>query len=640
MSFITLDIETSPKEEYKHDTEAALNRHRNVIDLVAYTDGISTSVNRGVVGISDVVLGKPICGHNLKFDLINLIHHGVSVEVAQYEHDTQFMGVALSHKIPERWLDEYEEKRRQKNKETGRPIHRKAGRYSLKTMAPYFLGVDPFWETETHNDAEYAAKDVKYTHQLANYLLSELRATGTYEFYYEKLMPWARMLLKAELAGIGIDLALTAKREVEAEAKYKESQAKLDELWAPAYFKYSHLKKQEVAEQYALMAETAKAKIKDPTDEKIKKVIRRYGALGDKALAKVSDKMNLASPTQLKWILKDFFKLDIETFDGDEESTGKAVLQRLAAEGRDDIRTFLDYRKYYKLAHAFYPSYRDKAVNGRLYPSYNLSGTRTGRLSSSGVINFQQVPRDSHDLFVAAQGNTLIYRDASAIEPRLLAFLSECPELCSIFITGSDFHSENVRTFLGLRENDTAIKSGFGKERDLAKEVGLSILYGAWKTRVHESSTKRGFGWTEAKCEDIVQNMHIKYEQVFKFKEEVDSAYKEHGYYFNIFGRPCVLEDNEKWTIKMTGLNTLVQSSASDLVLETVCRTINRCEKELGIEVLPVGLIHDAGLLECKKEHVEAVDKIYLEEFLRWDLQTKWGRIPILSEGKIGPRWA
>src|SRR5690606_17483037 len=100
--------------------------------------------------------------------------------------------------------------------------------------------------------------------------------------------------------------------------------------------------------------------------------------------------INYSSPQQMSWLLKDYLKLDITDPQG-EESTSKAVLNKLAATGREDIRAYLDWREADKVLTMYLPTYRELQVEGIIHPSFNLTGTRTGRTSSSAP-NLQQVP--------------------------------------------------------------------------------------------------------------------------------------------------------------------------------------------------------------------------------------------------------
>ena len=121
---------------------------------------------------------KPdIIGHNFAFDAKHLYFNGVDVR-PYWKDDTLLLAHICNEKIPADWLTTYEERRKVLNKQLPTGIsHRQASQYSLKTLAPYFLKVDAFWEDPTnHNDDAYVLKDCAYTLRLYNYfrnILSE-----------------------------------------------------------------------------------------------------------------------------------------------------------------------------------------------------------------------------------------------------------------------------------------------------------------------------------------------------------------------------------------------------------------------------------------------------------------------------------
>jgi DNA polymerase I-like protein with 3'-5' exonuclease and polymerase domains len=627
-NLIALDIETAQPDGTAGDL--ALDHNRNIITKIAvYTPNNGQVFNGLADGKFEWCLPDQsalVC-HNGKFDFKTLIAKGAPLTPDDLVHDTMVMAVVFPHKIPESWLTDYEAKRKLANAALGANVHRNAGGYSLKTLAPYFLGVKPFWEVANHANDEYALKDARYTYELAQYFLSEMN-NEQYAFY-QRIQEWNRMLLKAELYGAAVDFKAMEKHEIKAAEMAKVTEAQLKEEWMEHFEAYKGTEEYEIKKNYAGKFAAAVQKLKDPTVEKIDKTLKRYDALEQKALTKI-EPFNLGSPTQLKWLFKERMGVDITTFSGDEESTGKAVLERLAGEGVKGVETFLKWRKANKLITAFFPTYRSEAFRGRIHTSYNLSGTRTGRLSSSGP-NLQQIPKDILDVFKAPDGSRLVYRDVSAIEPRLIAYETEDPALCKIFLDGSDFHSFNVRVMLGIEEEDAVIKKNYSKERDLAKEIGLALMYGAGSKRIQESAAKRGFKWSEKKCREINRNFQRTYERVWEFKSALERSIKAGETVTNVLGRPLAY-DMER--LHMQSLNTKIQSGGSDLLLESVYRATQQAQA-LNISFQPILFIHDSITVECLAEDALRCYDLIGESIASWELDTVWGRIPLLSEGGI-----
>lgn len=619
---IAIDIETRSPDPTR--PEWALDAHRSEITVIS-----KWSEKGGRVFTPsevDFMGGYNIVTHGGKFDFKHLIAKGYKITPDDYAHDTLQMAAAFPHKIPEAWLAEYETQRAALNQKLGKSVHRKAGKFTLKCLAPYFLGVDPFWETEDHANTEYALKDAKYTYELAQFFLREL---GEQLPFYYKLQDWSRMLLKAEIAGITLDYEHLEIHEKATALAEEAAERDLKIEWKKYFDLHVERQSSIIEAKYRALSDKASTKIKEPTPEKIAKVQTRYIELHKKSASKIKP-LNLGSPTQLKWLLKEAMGVDITTFDGEDESTGKAVLERLKSEGVAGVETFMNWRQAYKLNTSFFPSYRENAVRGRVSTNYNVTGTRTGRLSSSNV-NLQQISKRIMDIFCAAPGKSLVYRDVSAIEPRLLAYETECPNLCKIFVDGSDFHSFNVRVMLGIDEDDKTIKTKYAKERDLIKETGLSLLYGAGWRRVQESAAKRGFRFNDYKCKTMTYGLRDAYPSVFEYKEHLEHKIREGEVITNVLGRPLYYEDHYLHT---KSLNTKIQAGASDLLLASVYKA-TQMAAERNMEFTPLLFIHDAAAIEVKSAEATAAYDLLGEAIASWDMQTIWGKIPLLSEGGI-----
>lgn len=581
-------------------------------------------------------------GHNLKFDIKQLCYHEPLFKKIFFDeeegtdgwaHDTSLMEVASYEKVSADYLDWYETKRKELNKSRKGKSHREAGQHSLKTLAPYFLQVPPFWEPEIHDDDTYVLKDAEYCYRLYEFLLPKLKQQGTYEFYETKLMPWSKMLLEAEMRGISLDMEKVNQGAETSLRKAEEVKKQLDEEWKDAYAAYLEIQDAELWRNYQEKAQAQRIKMKAPSEDKCIKLNARYQTLYEKAAAKLDTKINLGSPAQLKWLLKDYLKLDIRDYEGNE-GTDRAVLHKLAQTGRKDIELLLEHRKQMKLATAFYPSYQEIQDNGIIRCSFNPTGTVTGRLSSNGP-NLQQVPGDLHSLFIARPGYNLITRDLSSIEPRLIAFFTEDPFLCDLMIRGGDFHSNNAKIMLALDCDEAEIKERFPKERKIAKTAGLALFYGARTNRIRNTALQAGYDWSQGMCKEIYENFREAYRTAFEYKEELDKL-AVHSPIESLFGRKRYFEDPEE--IFMAAFNSKVQASASDLLVESGYRAKTRFTAE-GLDARPLLFVHDELIVEASEEHTKRAERIVEEELTSWKLETPYGLIPMACEGKTGRAW-
>lgn len=608
---VALDLET---KSLTSSPEHALYPHLSTITCVGIWCPEFECVFRNLSDLQDFISSNNLLfvGHNFQFDLKHLTHHGIKIPLDQWSYDTKIMAGLLNQKIPEDWLKKYDAQRKEENKRLPKGVsHRQGSPHSLKTLAPFFLGVKPFWEDPNDHDSdEYVLKDCEYTYKLYSKLKGLLKEEELLDFYHNRSHEWARMMTAASIKGINLDMQRLQEMEEKTVGATADLKAKLDEEWKDAYDYLYQKNKEDLKKKY----KTEKGYLN--------------------AINKIEKKANLNSPAQLLTILRDYFKYDIQDFKG-KESTGKEVLQKLA-EKHEDIKLFYEYRKNEKLLTAFFPTYRELQNQGVLNPFFNIEGTRTGRISSSSP-NAQQVAGSLHELFVARPGHKLITRDLSAIEPRMCAFITEDPMLCSLMINGGDFHSENARIMFNLKCVQEEVKDKHPYERKVAKEVGLALLYGAGARRIQQSAQKYGFQWTLKKCKQIHQRFKETYETAFSYKNILDSMAEAGEPIKTPFGRIHFYPDPED--IYMKAFNTLIQSSASDLLLDSQLKA-SRKYREAGLDAHLLLVVHDECVTEAADNCVEEVEKIIEGTMTGYELKTKYGNIPLFVEGTTGREWS
>lgn len=639
---VSLDVETKCDQGCTEACEHALDPNRNAVTIIgaSWLDQYKeqTAVFRSIEELNKFLahLRNPdLLGFNFKFDFRTLLSKGANIQLDQWKHDASLMASVYTRKVDPDYVAAYEAQRVLLNKNLPKGKgHRRTSGGSLKILAPYFLGVEPFWEATTdHNNEEYVTKDAVYTYRLFSFLQQKMVEEGSYTFYSSRFMDWVKLLVKMEQRGVKIDFDLMERQEVKAALGAEDAKNTLDFLWKDAYKAFNHLEIDKLKSEYKEMADKAYERSKDKSDIAKTRINGRYNKLFEKAALSVAQSLNLDSPVQLKWLLKEYLKLDVTDFH-DEESTGKPVLKKLANEGREDIKALLDYREQRKLLTAFFPSYKEMAYDGAIHCSFNAASTRTGRLSSSSP-NLQQVPRGLHGLFIARPGYKFIIRDQAAIEPRLIAHASDDPVLFTLLEKGVDFHGHNTKIFFGLPEEVNEIKSKYPLQREVGKEVGLAILYGAGAMRLQESAQKRGFIWTQEECREKVKRFREEYEAVGAFQKQLNLTL-EGGPVTNLFGRPFRIEDPSD--IHMKGFNTLIQGSASDLVLNSAYKAQAEYDR-LGLDAHIVLLVHDEIVVEAAEKDIDSATSILDHCMTNYPLDTKWGRIRLKVEGKVSDRW-
>lgn len=567
-------------------------------------------------------------GHNLKFDLKHLRHKGVKISTDTWVHDTQLMAGASSEKVSQEYLEWYESKRKKENtKLTKGYSHREAGMHSLKTLAPYFLEVSPFWENpEDHDNDDYVLSDCKYTYKLYEFFIQLLHKQGTYKFYEDSLMPWTKRLLAAEIRGIKIDVEKCEQTAQTAQKDKEKVLEQLDLLWEPAYKKYQEKELLKLKNKYHKMYEKNKETCKK--DRK-----SYYDDLLSAAALKVANKVNFNSPKQLTWLIRDYLKLDIKDF-WDKESTDKGVLNKLASQGREDIKLLLQYRKLTKKLE-YLAVYKDRERDGIIHCNFNPTGTRTGRLSSSEP-NMQQVSKDGlRELFTARQGYKLITYDMSRIEAVLIAYYTKDPILLDIVINKQDFHGYNANIYFGLDCPINEVKDKYPKERAFAKQLGYALFYGAGVGRIGVTASEHGYQWSTGRCREVHENFKETYKQVLSFKKGLDRT-AVNSPITNLFGRQHQFSDPTE--IFMKNFNKLIQGSASDMVWKSADNIKAEFDKNK-IDGHILLLVHDEIVAEVEENKTNEAS-IIMEKCMTWHrLDTGMGAIQLEVEGGVSDVW-
>jgi DNA polymerase I-like protein with 3'-5' exonuclease and polymerase domains len=630
MKLLSLDIETccNVQECKGYGTvckeDHALNPWQSRITVIGVTDGADINfvsrTTHGVQVLLDSIGDYELVGHNLKFDLLHLASKGLEIPLEKWAHDTQLMAYVLTEKIPDSWLEDYEQRRKLQNS-----YHRKAGKHSLKTLAPYFLGVAPFWETEDKDNDDYVLTDARHTLALFRDLSQRLKDRGEYDFYINKQLPWAKMLLRAEKRGIKIDLGALTVMEMDLKKKEAELLKQLDETWAEAHEAYLTLRVNECFQKYMQMAVKAEAPFLPGS---------RYYKLYEAAGNKLPTRIDYESPKQMLWLLRDYLGYDVQSLSGDE-GTGREILERLKEEGKKDVEIFLEWRKVKKLLTSFIPNYKDLHVDGALHPIFNPDTTRTGRTSSQRP-NLQQVPPELRRLFTPRPGFKFIGFDQAAIEAKLIALYSQDPTLFSIIKEGISIHDHNVKVFFGFDTRYELVKTLHAAERAATKNVGFALFYNAGANRVRIAFAQKGFHFNDSQCREILARFRESYKEAAAFSKEIVKYLEQGNVLPNLLGRPIRIENPED--AYMTAFNTLIQSAASDLLLDGALRAENAM-LEAGIEARPVAFVHDFVMFEVPEKRADEASEIIKHKLTDYQLSTRHGRIELSVEGGVMDKW-
>ena len=355
---------------------------------------------------------------------------------------------------------------------------------------------------------------------------------------------------------------------------------------------------------------------------------------------------NPNSTVQLRSLLFDFLGLrptGKKTGTG-ANSTDAEVLGELASQS-EVPGLILNIRQRSKIKN----TYLDKIIpqldrDSRLRTGFNLHSTTSGRLSSSGKLNMQQLPRDNpivKGCIRAAEGHKIVAMDLTTAEVYVAAVLAEDKALIEVFRSGGNFHSSIAKTVFKLNCEVEDVASLFTKERQAAKAVTFGIMYGAGPKKISEQVTKdSGSYFSQQEAKEVIDDY---FQSFFQLKNWIQNNHKfieQNGFVYSFFGRkrrlPNVKSSDagiKSHSIR-SGLNFLVQSTASDINLLGAI-DMQAYLKATKSKARIFALVHDSILAEVPISEVDGYCE-QLEQYVQMDRGISIPGAPVGCDFDVG----
>lgn len=251
--------------------------------------------------------------------------------------------------------------------------------------------------------------------------------------------------------------------------------------------------------------------------------------------------------------------------------------------------------------------------DGRIRTNFNHTFTTSGRLSSSGKFNAQQIPRDDPIIkgcIVAPPGYKIVSQDLATAEVYYAAVLSGDKNLQSVFLQKGDFHSTIAKMVFNLSCPVEDVKKLFPLDRQAAKAVTFGILYGSGPQKVADTVNKEGGNMTLSDAKEVISQYFAKFSKLRQWLNTTQGFIKENGYCYSFFGRkrrlPNVFSSDKGIASHevRSGVNSLIQSVASDVNLLGAIDTADEVQR-LGLDAKIFMLVHDSIVACVRDDHVE-----------------------------------
>ena len=283
----------------------------------------------------------------------------------------------------------------------------------------------------------------------------------------------------------------------------------------------------------------------------------------------------------------------------------------------------------------------------RLYSTFRLAGTATGRLSSGGAegssgINLQQIPRDRRfkRLIMAREGYTLAELDYSQIELRVAAHLADERGMLDVYRSGGDIHTATAMAVSGKGSVDKT-------DRTRAKAVNFGFLYGMGAESFRDyARDSYGVLLTDDEAVDYRRRFFERYPALPVWHKKVKARAARDGYVETLFGRRRYLDGLKygggavKGMALRQAVNTSVQSVASDMMILAL-GLIHRLIVCGPYDARIVATVHDSVLLEVAEDGAENVARKaqYIMEHLPLSRFGVKLSVPIEAGLSMGRRW-
>ena len=363
----------------------------------------------------------------------------------------------------------------------------------------------------------------------------------------------------------------------------------------------------------------------------------RIDELEREAWSLAGQEFNLASPKQLGDIL--FNKLEIPVLKKTAKgapSTKEEVLQELALD-YPLPKILLEHRGLAKLK----STYTDKlptminTTTGRIHTSYHQSGTATGRLSSSDP-NLQNIPvrnaegRRVRQAFIAPDGYKLISADYSQIELRIMAHLSEDPNLLAAFASGQDIHRATAAEVFS-----TPVDEVSADQRRSAKAINFGLIYG-----MSAFGLAKQLNVGRKQAADYIDTYFDRYPGVLNYMNNVRSSAAEVGYVETWFGRRLYLPEinsrngMRRQAAERTAINAPMQGTAADIIKLAMIK-VDQWLLSSKLDSKMIMQVHDELILEVRENVLEEVTSGLVS---RMENAAEL-RVPLVVDVGVGNNW-
>ena len=438
-------------------------------------------------------------------------------------------------------------------------------------------------DLEPSEISDYACEDADITLQLKNIFEKEIKKPHLKDLFYDMEMPLVEVLMEMEEEGITIDSKALAEYSKELDSTLIDLDSQIKELAGMEF--------------------------------------------------------NTDSPKQMGEVL--FEKLKISAKAKKTKTGQYATSEDVLEKHKHDhpiVPLILEYRQLRKLKNTYVdalPTYCDQN-DGRIHTNFMQTVTATGRLSSNNP-NLQNIPirsekgREIRRAFVSRdKDHKLMAVDYSQIELRIIAALSEDPNMIQSFRDGLDIHAATAAKVYGV-----SIEEVTREQRSAAKAVNFGIIYGQSAFGLAQNLK---ISRTEAK--EIIDSYFEQYGTIKNYMDKVISQAREEGYVETIMKRRRYLPDINSGNAIVRGyaernaINAPIQGSAADIIKMAMISVHSEMKKE-NVKSKMILQVHDELVFD-----VHNSEEVLIQDLVRKAMEKAVKlSVPMQVELKLADNW-
>lgn len=431
-------------------------------------------------------------------------------------------------------------------------------------------------------EVEHVCQQADMVRQLCPVLTRLIKDNAQWSLFEELELPLARVLAEMEWTGVRIDSADLARYSVALQAQLRELEEKVYDL--------------------------------------------------------AGHKFNIVSPSQVGEVLFGEMKLDPRakrTKTGAYSTAEEVLIKHRATHPIVDL--ILEVRGLRKLLATYVDSLPGMVnpVTGKIHTTFNQTVTATGRISSANP-NLQNIPirteegREVRRAFIPDPGCLILACDYSQIELRLLANLSDDPELTEAFLSGLDIHRATAAKIYHVPYDEVT-----DDQRRAAKTANFGTVYG-----ISAFGLSERLGIPRAEAKELIESYFATYPHIQEYIAKAKEKAREDGYVATIMGRKRFLPDiNSRNAVvrqfaERNAVNAPLQGSAADIIKKAMI-DVDAAIRRMGLKSRMILQVHDELVFNVYPEELEQIRA----EVVRLMEAAFTGRVPLLVSAGTGANW-